>query len=463
VSGPPALPGRADSALFTDLYELTMAAAYLADGNQGIATFELWVRDPGERNFLVAAGLDTALRYLEALHFDEADLAYLDSLRRFTPGFLEFLAGLRFTGEVWALPEGTIAFAREPLLRVTAPIIEAQLAETFLLNAVGFQTLIASQAARVTLAAAGRPWVDFGARRAHGVDAGLGAARSAWLAGAAATSLVLAGRECGLPVTGTMAHSYVLSHPSERAAFLSFARTLPDDGVFLIDTFDTLQGARAAAEAARELAAEGIRVAGVRLDSGDLAELAHGVRAILDEAGFPGIRILASGGLNEHSVARLVASGAPIDGFGVGTRLATGGDEPSLDTVYKLVEDGRGPQMKTSTGKVTLPGVKQTYRVEEDGLLRADTIALAGETATAGRPLLQRVMVKGRRLGPPEPPAAARARCRAGLASLPVPQCSLETTAAPPVEASPDLARLARELSASRRAVRGSPPPGRLH
>lgn len=448
MSGEPHPPGGADAALFADLYELTMAAAYLADGNRGDATFELWVRDPGGgRNFLVAAGLETALAYLESLRFEEPALAYLRSLGRFSPGFLEFLSGLRFTGEVWAMPEGTIAFAREPLLRVTAPIIEAQLAETYLLNAVGFQTLVASQAARVTLAAGGRTWVDFGARRAHGVDAALGAARSAFLAGASATSLLAAGREHDLPVTGTMAHSYVLSHPSERAAFLAYARTFPDAPVFLIDTFDTVQGARAAIEAARELAAEGITVAGVRLDSGDLETLAGEVRAILDGAGFPGIRVLASGGLDEHSVARLVFSGAPIDAFGVGTRLATGGADPSLDSIYKLVQDGRGPQMKTSTGKETLPGAKQVHRVEAGGLLQYDTIALAAETATAGRPLLDRVMTDGRRLAPPEPLATARERCRAGLASLPAPLRSLEAVAPAPVEVSDRLAGLARELA----------------
>ncbi len=443
--------GGGPAALFTDLYELTMAAAYLADGNQGTATFELWVRDQGPlRNFLVTAGLESALQYLEGLRFDDAALNCLRSTRRFPPAFLKFLAGLRFTGDVWAMPEGTIAFAREPLLRVTASVIEAQLAETFLLNAVGFQTLIASQAARVTLAAAGRNWVDFGARRAHGTDAALGAARSAYLAGAAGTSLVLAGREHGLPLSGTMAHSYVLSHPGEREAFLAFARAFPDDAVFLVDTFDTLRGARLAAAAARELAAEGIRVKGVRLDSGDLAELASGVRAILDEAGLPEVSILASGGLDEHSVARLVAAGAPIDAFGVGTRLVTGGTDPSLDAIYKLVADARGPQMKTSTGKVTLPGVKQVYRSEEAGILGSDTIALTDETETSGWPLLRRVVAGGRRLDPPEPLAAARERCRAGLASLPAPLRSLDDQSPPPVSVSAGLTRLAEELAAGR-------------
>jgi len=436
------------AALLTDLYELTMAAAYLADGNHSGASFELWVRDLGERrNFLVAAGLEPALRYLEGLRFDSGALGYLRSLGRFRPEFLDFLGGLRFTGEVWALPEGTIAFDGEPLLRVTAPIIEAQIVETFLLNAIGFHSLIASKAARVTLAAGGKAWVDFGARRAHGADAALGAARAAWIAGAAATSLVLAGREYGIPVTGTMAHSYVLSHPSEREAFLAFARTFPDDAVLLIDTFDTLEGARVAADAARELAAEGITVSGVRLDSGDLAALAWGVRQILDRAGLPGIRILASGGLDEHAVAALVASGAPIDGFGVGTRMATSGDDPSLDAVYKLVADRQGPRMKTSTGKATLPGVKQVCRVEKGGMLSGDTIALADEAGGPGRPLLRQVMADGRRLDPPEALAAARERCRAGLASLPQGLRSLEVKAEAPVRVSAGLQDLARTLA----------------
>lgn len=444
-------PPGADAALFADLYELTMAGAYLADRNLEPATFELWVRDPGGgRSFLVVAGLETALAYLESLRFDEPALAYLRSLRRFSPELLDFLSGLRFTGDVWAMPEGTIAFAREPLLRVTAPIIEAQLVETYLLNAVGFHTLVASQAARVTLAAGGRSWVDFGARRAHGIDAALGVARAAFLAGADGTSLLAAGREQRLPVAGTMAHSYVLSHPSEREAFLAYARTFPEAPVFLIDTFDTVQGAEAAVEAARELADEGITVAGVRLDSGDLADLARRVRAILDEAGFPGIRLLASGGLDEHSVERLVSSGAPIDTFGVGTRLATGGADPSLDAVYKLVEDRRGPQMKTSTGKETLPGRKQVHRVEEGGVLRADMITLADERDAAGWPLLRPVMERGRRLDPPETLAAARERCRAGLASLPTPLRSLDAAAPAPVGVSERLSRLARELAAGR-------------
>jgi nicotinate phosphoribosyltransferase len=443
--------GRPDAALLTDLYELTMAAAYLADGNHGTATFELWVRDQGRhRNFLVVAGIEEALTRLEDLHFDGSALAYLRGLERFSPAFLDFLAGLRFTGEARAMPEGTIAFAGEPLLQVTAPIIEAQIVETLLLNTIAFHTLIASKGARVTLAAADRTWVDFGARRAHGRDAAVGAARSAYLAGAAATSLVLAGKEHGIPVTGTMAHSYVLSHPTEREAFLSFARTFPGDAVLLIDTFDTLGGARIAAAVAEELAAEGIRVSGVRLDSGDLAALAREVRRILDQAGFPGIRILASGGLDEQAVAGFVAGGAPIDGFGVGTRLVTSADDPALDAIYKLVQGPDGPLMKTSTGKATLPGVKQVHRAEEGGVLVGDVITLEGEAGVGGWPLLRPVMAAGRRLDPPEPLATARERCRSGLASLPESLRSLDEAAPPPVRVSPDLESLARTLEARR-------------
>ena len=464
MSGTPRSPRGADDALFTDLYELTMAAAYLADGNHGTATFELWVRDLDERNFLVAAGLETALAYLEGFHFDEAALSYLRLLGRFSPGFLEFLAGLRFTGEVWAMPEGTIAFAQEPLLRVTAPIIEAQLVETYLLNAIGFQTLIASQGARVTLAAAGRSWVDFGARRAHGVDAALAAARSAWLAGAAGTSLVLAGRDHGLPLAGTMAHSYVLSHPSEREAFLSFARTFPDDSVFLIDTFDTLEGARAAARAAQRV--------GRRGDQGDRGapRLRRPGRSGRRRPGHP----------RRGRLPRRPHSGLRRPGRALG-RQPRGRRGPhrrlrrrhpphhrrGRPQSRRGLQAGRrtnaGPQMKTSTGKATLPGVKQVHRVEEGGSLRADTIALADETGMAGWPLLHRVMAEGRRLDPAEPLAVARERCRAGLASLPAPLRSLEATAAPPVAVSPGLARLARDLAAGHGAAPAPSPAGQPH
>jgi nicotinate phosphoribosyltransferase len=439
--------GDGDASLLTDLYEITMAAAFHADGLDAPATFELSVRDlPEERNFLIAAGLDDALGYLEQFRFEPDAVAYLRSLGRFRDEFLDFLADLRFEGEVWAVPEGTIVFGQEPLIRITAPIVQAQLVETFLLNCIGFQTLIASKAARVALAAAGRPFADFGARRSHGADAGLKGARAAYIGGASATSVVLAGMEYGIPVTGTMAHSYVLGHASEREAFTAFARTFPDDAVLLVDTYDTIEGTRIAAQVAAEVAAENIEVRGIRLDSGDLAALAVAAREILDDAGLTEMRILASGGLDEHKVAALVAAGAPIDGFGVGTSLTTSDDAPSLDVVYKLVQDHTGPRMKTSSGKLTLPGVKQVHRMETDGLLAGDVVALADEEGAAGEPLLERVMRSGRRTVPPEGPVACRTRTMAGLRKLPEELLSLTASAQAPVQTSPGLDRLLATL-----------------
>jgi nicotinate phosphoribosyltransferase len=411
-----------NASLVTDLYELTMAAAYHAEGLGGAtATFELWVRRlPPERRFLVAAGLDDALRYLEGWSFDDASLDYLRSLDKFSDGFLDHLAGLRFDGEVWAVAEGTPVFDGEPLMRITAPLVQGQLQETFLLNAVGFQTMIASKAARVAIACGDKAFVDFGARRSHGGDAALKGARAAFVGGATATSLVLAGREYGIPVTGTMAHSYVQAHPDEATAFEAFARTFPDDAMFLIDTYDTVRGARIAAEVAHRLAGDGITVSGVRLDSGNLAALAFEVRKVLDAEGLDGVQIIASGGLDEHRIAEIVASGAPIDAFGVGTSMTTSEDDPNLDIVYKLVEDERGPQMKISTGKRTLPGVKQVFRTDA-----GDTIALAGEELD-GEPLLERVMASGGRTVGSQPVAETRDRAAAAIAGLPDEVRSLE-------------------------------------
>jgi nicotinate phosphoribosyltransferase len=443
-------------ALLTDLYELTMAAAYFAEGRGGPATFELSLRSlPPERNFAVVAGIADVAEYLGGLRFDAEAIDYLDSLERFDRSFLRWLGRLRFTGEVWAVPEGTPVYPGEPLLRITAPLIEAQIVETLVLNTIGFQTMIASKAARVTLAAAGRPYADFGARRTHGADAALKGARAAYLAGAAATSLVLAGREYDIPVTGTMAHSYVLTHPSEADAFRSFARTFPDDAVLLIDTFDTLAGARTAAAVASELAEEGITVQGVRLDSGDLAALAHGVRSILDAAGFPQIRIFASGGLDEYGVRDLVATGAPIDAFGVGTRMVTSDDAPSLDVVYKLVADGAGPKMKTSTGKATLPGTKQVFRRNLDASPEGDVIALADEEGIEGQPLLRRLMAGGRIVDPPASLAEARRHCAEALAALPPRLRSLDPARRPAVSTSPGIDRLVATLSRERASAQG--------
>ncbi|HEX6418939.1 MAG TPA: nicotinate phosphoribosyltransferase [Acidimicrobiales bacterium] len=438
---PPAVP----SALVTDLYELTMAAAYQADGLEHEATFELFVRSlPAERRFLVAAGLDDALDGLESWRFDADDVAYLRSLDTFPPGFVDRLADLRFTGEVWAVPEGEAVFAGEPLVRVTAPLVEAQVVETWLLNRVASQTLLASKAARVALACGDRSFVDFSARRDHGVDAAMASARAAWMCGAAGTSLVAAGRRFGIPLSGTMAHSFVMSYDDERDAFRAYVRCFPDGAVLLIDTYDTVEGARRAAEVAHELAAGGATISGVRLDSGDLRTLAREVRRVLDGAGLPDVRILASGDLDEHRIAALVTAGAPIDAFGVGTQLGTSSDAPSLGAVYKLVEDAEGPKMKLSSGKVTLPGSKQVWRLDDH-----DVLSLHGEEVPGGRPLLTQVMAGGRRLVD-EPLDRIRARAMATIDWLPAPLRSLAPAPSPVwrVAVSTGLERLAAEVQA---------------
>jgi nicotinate phosphoribosyltransferase len=434
-------------ALVTDLYELTMAAAYQAAGMESEASFELFVRDlPPERRFLVVAGLDDALAGLEAWRFEPGDVAYLEGLGLFPGEFLAALADLSFRGDVWAVPEGEVVFAGEPLVRVTGPLVEAQMVETWLLNRIGSHTLLASKAARVALACGPRAFVDFSARRDHGVDAALAAARAAWLAGAAGTSLVAAGRRWGIPLSGTMAHSYVMSFDDEREAFRAYARTFPQGVVLLIDTYDTVAGARHAAEVARDLAREGVAVAGVRLDSGDLGALATQVRDVLDEAGLPEVQILASGDLDEHQIAALLGEGAPIDAFGVGTQLGTSFDAPALGAVYKLVEDAGGPKMKLAAGKVTQPGRKQVWRCED-----RDVVSLHDEDVPGGRPLLRPVMAGGTRTWT-EPLAASRDRCTAALAALPDRLRTLAPVPGPgdpwPVELSPGLGDLMARVRA---------------
>ena len=409
-----------NAAAFVDLYELTMAASYFAHGLNEPATFELSVRRlPPGRGFLVACGLEDAIDFLDGFAFSADAIGYLRSLGIFDEPFLAALGRLRFSGDVWAVPEGETVFAEEPLLRVTAPLIEAQLVETFLLNAISFQTMIATKAARVALACGDRTFVDFSGRRDHGADAALKAARASSVGGATATSNVLAGQLYGLDLSGTMAHSYVLSFADEAEAFRAYARDFPKGAVLLIDTYDTVEGARRAASVANELRAEGVAIRGVRLDSGDLGALARDVREVLDAEGCSDIRIFASSDLDEYRIAELVAGGAPIDAFGVGTRLGTSADAPSLGAVYKLVEGARGPVMKRSAGKVSLPGMKQVYREERDGRSVGDTIALAGESAVGGRPLLEQVMASGERLAAAESLATLRERCAAAVARLP--------------------------------------------
>lgn len=426
--------------LLTDRYELAMLQAYWAEGMHERAVFSLFVRTmPQSRNLLLACGLDTALSFLERLRVPAHARDYLVA-EGFDPHFLDWLAELRFTGDVWAAPEGTPVFAGEPILEVEAPLPEAQLLETFLLNQMHLQTVLASKAVRVRAAAGDRTVVDFGLRRMHGADAGLKAARAFWVAGVDATSNVLAGAVYGVPVMGTMAHAYVQAHGDERAAFRRFARTFPNT-ILLVDTYDTLEGVRTVVQLARD-AGEAFRIRGIRLDSGDMGALAREARRILDEAGLQEIGIFASGGLDESKIHRLLASGAPIDGFGVGTSMGVSEDAPSLDMVYKLTDYGGSGRLKLSEGKGTLPGRKQVFRVEEGGVAVKDVIGRADERLP-GRPLLRKVMEGGRRLeAGREDLDAARARAREELARLPDPVRGLEPADPPyPVEVSDALLR----------------------
>jgi len=402
-------------ALLTDLYQLTMVTAYHALGMERTAVFEFFVRRlPARRGFLVAAGLEQVLDYVEALHFAAADLSWLESTGRFRPEALRRLAQMRFTGDVHAMPEGSVFFANEPLLRVVAPLPEAQLVESRLINLLNLQSLIASKAARCRLAAGSRRLADFGLRRAQGAEAGLLAARACYLAGFDSTATVEAGRAFGIPLAGTMAHSFIQAHDDEIAAFRDFARIHPRGVTLLIDTYDTVRAAREVVGLRRE----GMPVAAVRLDSGDLAALSQEVRAILDAGGCEDVQIVASGNLDELEIARLLASDSPIDAFGVGTKLDVSADAPYLDCVYKIQEyDGR-PRRKRSAGKATWPGRKQVYReYDPAGRIVRDTIGLVDETLP-GTPLLQPVMCAGRRL--PQPAlAASRDHARRELGTLP--------------------------------------------
>lgn len=388
-------------ALLTDLYQLTMAQSYFESRKFEAATFSLFIRNyPFNRGYFVSAGLEDVLRFLTDFSFDAGSLDYLHSCGLFADEFLDFLKGLRFTGEVWAVPEGRLLFKDEPILEITAPIIEAQIIETFIINQINLQTLIASKAARCVHAAQGRSVVDFSLRRAHGIDAGLKVARSSYLAGFVATSNVLAGQRYGIPIVGTMAHSFVSSFEREIDAFRSFVSSFPDNSILLIDTYDTLAGARGAVEVAREMAARGHRLRGVRIDSGDLATLAREVRAILDGAGLPDVQIIGSGGLDEYDLAALAEAEAPYDSYGVGTKMGVSADAPWFDMAYKLVEYNGRPVLKLSTGKATVPGRKQVFRcVDANGRLERDLIGLRGEAIAGAEPLLQKVMEGGRPAG----------------------------------------------------------------
>ena len=420
VSGPLLLH---EAALFTDLYELTMAAVYFRRHMHDPATFSLFVRRlPPDRAFLIAAGLEDVLEFLRTFRFSQQAIARLRSLSRFQSDFLDFLENLSFTGDVHAMAEGTVLFADEPLLEVTAPMIEAQIMETALINFCHCQTLIASKAVRSVTAARGRPIAEFGLRRTPGTDAGMKSARSAFIAGCELTSNVLAGTEWAIPLTGTMAHSYVTAFPREADAFDAFAESFPDSTVLLLDSYDTIAAARKAVDVARRLAAQGHRLAGVRLDSGDLVTLSRKVRDILDAAGFSDVQVVVSGGLDELAVEQLLSAGAPIDAFGIGTRLNVSADAPYLDMVYKLVSYAGRDVLKLSEGKETWVGSKAVYRRRGgDGRFAGDLLALRDEPPPDGfeESLLEPVMRAGHLLRPHPPLSQIREHSAAQVASLP--------------------------------------------
>jgi len=439
------------SALLTDLYQLNMFQAYLDHGETGTAVFELFVRKlPDRRSFLVAAGLEQVLAFLEGLRFSAEEIDWLRRGGRFGSGLLDYLAELRFTGDVHAMPEGTVFFAGEPILRVTAPLPQAQLIETRLINILHFQSLIASKAARMMLAAPGKLLVDFGLRRAHGAEAGIMAARASYLVGFAGTATVLAEKWFGIPTFGTMAHSFIQAYDDEVAAFESFAQSRPENLTLLIDTYDTEAAARNVVALAPRLKARGITIRSVRIDSGDLIALSKSVRRILDAGGFPEVRIFASGGIDEDGIVAMLRAEAPIDGFGIGSSLTTSADVPGLDCAYKLQEYAGLPRRKLSAGKATWPGRKQVWRrYGPDGRIAGDVMSIETDHQS-GAPLIELVMQGGRRVAPAPTVAEIRSRAARELERLPEPMRRLEPGAAYPVQVADPLLRLAGEVDRRR-------------
>jgi nicotinate phosphoribosyltransferase len=419
-------------ALLTDLYQLTMLQGYWQHGMRETAVFEFFVRKlPEHRNFLVAAGLEQAIAYLEELAFSTAEIEWLAQMPRFQPGFVHWLENLRFTGDVNAMPEGTVFFADEPILQVIAPLPEAQLVETRLINLLNFQTTVASKAARSVLVVRNKLLVDFGLRRAQGAEAGLMAARATYIAGFSGTSTVLAGQRFEIPIYGTMAHSFVQAHDDEMAAFARFADANPGNVVLLIDTYNTEAGAEKVARLAPQLRERGIGVQAVRIDSGDLGSHARKVRQILDNGGLSDVHIFASGNLDEYVLRDLIEGDAPIDGFGVGTRLATSSDAPYLDCAYKLQEYGGRACRKRSEGKTTWPGRKQVYRTFDGaGCMAGDILALHDDRQE-GEPLLHPVMRDGKRLDAPMLLSTLRERTAGQLERLPEPLRTLDQAKKP--------------------------------
>jgi len=433
--------------LFTDLYELTMAASYFAHEVFDTATFSLFIRDVYvTRNYFVAAGLEQVLNELAGFQFSDQDIRYLQSISRFSKHFLDYLRQLHFTGEVNAMPEGTVFFANEPVMEVTAPIVEAQLIETFVLNTIGFQTMIASKAARCFHAAAGRPLIDFSLRRTQGKDAGIKVARSTFIAGFAATSNVLAGKIYGIPISGTMAHSYVSAFDNERDAFFAYADTFPDHSIFLVDTYDSVEGARHAAAVAKEMQKRGHTLIGVRLDSGDMVSLSRKVRKIFDAAGLSEVKIFASSGFDEFKIAKVISEGAAIDAFGVGTKVGVSADAPFVDIVYKMVRFKGRDVRKLSPGKVTLAGEKQVFRTsDQNGCYSEDIIGQRDEIIAEGQPLLEKVMENGRLLYPHPQLNMLQERFKENFAALDDGYKSIQDHKAYPVKLSTRLQNLQKE------------------
>jgi nicotinate phosphoribosyltransferase len=444
-SGSSADPGA--SLLLTDLYQLNMIEAYLAYGETKTAVFELFVRKfPARRGFLLAAGLEQALAFLEGLHFSPEEIEWLKGTGKFSTRTLDYLETLRFTGDVHAMPEGTAFFANEPILRVTAPLPEAQLVEARLINILHFETVVASKAARMVLAAPGKRLVDFGLRRAHGAEAGLLAARASYIAGFDGTATVLAAERFGIPAFGTMAHSYIQAHDDEATAFERFARVRPEGLVLLIDTYDSQEAARKVVALAPKLKAEGIEIAGVRIDSGDLIAESKAVRLILDQGNLPHVTIFASGGLDEDDLIAFAKAKAPIDGYGIGTSLTTSSDAPALDCAYKLQDYAGLPRRKHSAGKETWPGRKQVWRrYAADGKMMGDTLSVEDD-AQPGEALIKQQMQAGRRLAPQPTLDEIRSHAQRELQRLPEPLRALEPGATYPAQIGKKLVELAADF-----------------
>jgi nicotinate phosphoribosyltransferase len=442
-----------NTVLLVDLYELTMAQSYFIHKPDTRATFELFVRNLGKkRSFLLAAGLEDILDYIKNLRFSDEHINYLKKQKLFSDKFLKYLKNFRFNGDIWAMPEGTICFANEPVLRVTANIIEAQILESFCLNTINLQTMIASKAARVVLAAQGRGVFDFALRRTQGTDAAIKAARSSYLAGCGGTSNVLAGLKFNIPVVGTMAHSFVMAFDTEVESFCAYSRVFPDKTTLLVDTYDTKKGIENAMRIGRFLKEKGHRLMAIRLDSGDLVTLSKMARKMLNSAGLEYVKIFASGNLDEYKIDALLKKGAQIDNFGVGTHMGVSSDAPYLDVIYKLSEishhDGRFlPTMKLSQGKVTYPGRKQVFRMKDkSGKYVKDTLALEDEKVK-GEPLLIKVVSKGKIIYQAPPLIELRKRATLNLLGLPAKFKQVYSKGNYPVVISPKLKKLTLSLA----------------